>query len=111
MLRTKLDNFKLDVERGVGIVSVYLEPLQLITGSYFIEAWFLNEADSSGLTPMGGRSDWFNVKGIARSYEETSGVYEPIGRWSHQHGDLTAAYDIRATTRHPLTAERNEQAQ
>lgn len=110
MLRTKLDDYNLDVERGVGTVSVDLEPLQLITGTYFIEAWFLNEADSIGLTPMGGRSDWFTVKGFARSYEETSGVYEPIGRWSHQHSDLTAVHESRSKTMPPMTAEQKEQA-
>lgn len=109
MLRTKLDNFKLDVERGVGVVLIDLEPLQLITGTYFIEAWFLDEADSIGLTPMGGRSDWFTVKGLARSYEESSGVYEPVGRWSHQHNDLTAVYESRSKTT-PLPASmQNEQ--
>lgn len=93
MMRTKLDHFNLAVERGVGTVTVDLEPLQLITGTYFIEAWFLDEADSFGLTPMGGRSDWFAVKGMARSYEESSGVYEPIGRWSHRHSDSVEAYE------------------
>ncbi len=83
MLRTKLDGFELQVQRGTGLVTVYLEPLQLISGSYFVEAWFLNEADSVGLTPRAGRSDWFSVKGAARSYTETSGVYEPIARWHH----------------------------
>ena len=101
MLRTKLDDYHLDMERGSGIVSVDLEPLQLITGTYFIEAWFLNEEDSIGLTPMGGRSDWFTIKGNARSYEESSGIYEPVARWSHQHNDLTAASESRAKTTPP----------
>jgi ABC-type polysaccharide/polyol phosphate transport system ATPase subunit len=101
MMRTKLDNFDLNVERGV-------EPLQLITGTYFIETWFLNDADLIGLTPMGGRSDWFAVKGIARSYEETSGVYEPMGRWSHQHSDYKAAYESQPNITPPFAAGHNE---
>jgi len=101
MLRTKLDNFDLDVERGVGIVSVDLDPLQLITGTYFVEAWFLNEADTIGLISMGGRSDWFTVKGIARSYEETSGVYEPLATWFHQHSELTATHESQSITTPP----------
>jgi len=105
MLRTKLDKFNLVVERGVGTVLVDLEPLQLITGTYFIEAWFLDEADSIGLTPMGGRSDWFTVKGSARSYEESSGVYEPIGRWSHQHSDMIAANESQSKTTPPVSVE------
>jgi ABC-type polysaccharide/polyol phosphate transport system ATPase subunit len=109
MLRTKLDNFRLEVERGAGTVLVDLAPLQLITGTYFVEAWFLNEADSIGLTPMGGRSNWFTVKGLARSYEETSGVYEPIGNWSHQHSHLTAATASQAKTTPLFPSEDKEQ--
>jgi lipopolysaccharide transport system ATP-binding protein len=92
MLRTMLDNFDLRVQRGVGTVSVDLEPLQLTTGTYFIEAWFLNDLDSIGLTPMAGRSDWFSVKGVSRSYEETSGVFEPMARWSHQQSELMVTH-------------------
>jgi lipopolysaccharide transport system ATP-binding protein len=65
MMRTKLDDFDLFVDRGQGVVSLYLEPLQLITGTYFAEAWFLNESDSMGIVSRGGRSDWFSVKGTA----------------------------------------------
>ena len=105
MMRTKLDQFNLNIDRGVGTVKVDLDPLQLITGTYFIEAWFLNEADSFGLTPMGGRSDWFAVKGMARSYEESSGVYEPIGRWSHRQSEYTAAYDNQTSDEITTSAE------
>jgi lipopolysaccharide transport system ATP-binding protein len=88
MIRTKLDGFELELQRGTGVISVHLEPLQLISGTYFVEAWFLNEADSMALTPAAGRSDWFTVKGSARSYEETSGVYEPLARWDHETDGL-----------------------
>jgi hypothetical protein len=90
MLRTKLDGFELQMRPGSGVVSVALEPLQLVSGTYFAEAWFLNAADSMALTPQPGRSDWFSVKGVARSYEESSGVYEPIARWHHEHDDRQA---------------------
>jgi hypothetical protein len=83
MMRTKLDEFDLVLERGRGVVSLYLEPLQLITGSYFVEAWFLNESDSMGIVPRAGRSDWFSVKGSALSSTDNSGVFEPNTRWSH----------------------------
>ena len=92
MMRTKLDGFELELQRGQGVISVHLDPLQLISGTYFAEAYFLNESDSMVLTSAGGRSDWFSVKGAARSYEETSGVYEPIARWHHQHNGLQAAH-------------------
>jgi lipopolysaccharide transport system ATP-binding protein len=83
MMRTKLDEFDLFVDPGQGTVSLQLEPLQLVGGTYFAEAWFLDESDSMGLTSKAGRSDWFTVKGSSLSYEETSGVFEPITRWQH----------------------------
>jgi lipopolysaccharide transport system ATP-binding protein len=87
MMRTKLDDFKLNVEQGQGVVTVYVEPLQLVGGSYFAQASFLNESDSMVLAGEQGRSECFIVKGKALSYEESSGVYEPKSNWSHQIND------------------------
>jgi hypothetical protein len=89
MMRTKLDNCELTIDRGHGVVSVVLEPLQLVGGSYFVEAWFLNDADSMAITVNPGRSEWFSVKGAALSHEDTSGVFEPRTRWDHvrRNGD------------------------
>lgn len=84
MVRSKLDNFQLDVERGHGIIVVELNPLQLISGTYFVEAWFLDAADSMALSPKSGRSDWFSVQGAAMTYDDNSGVYEPIAQWLHE---------------------------
>lgn len=83
MMRTKLDDYEVYLERGQGIISLYLEPLQLTTGTYFAEAWFLNESDSMAIIPKGGRSAWFSVKGSALSYADDSGIFEPNTRWSH----------------------------
>jgi lipopolysaccharide transport system ATP-binding protein len=95
MMRTKLDNVELSVERGQGVVSVSLEPLQLVTGTYFAEAWFLNSNDSVAITPKGVRSDWFSVKGAALSYVDDSGVFEPNTRWSHQ---MDRAFSLNGST-------------
>jgi len=84
MMRTFVNDVDLTVERGAGIVSVWMDPLQLVGGAYYAEAWFLNASDSMALSEKGGRSDWFNVRGAALSYEESSGVFEPNTRWSHQ---------------------------
>lgn len=84
MVRTKLDDYDLVLDRGPGIVSLFLEPLQLITGTYFVEVWFLNESDSMRIISRAGRSDWFSVKGSALSYADDSGVFEPNTRWTHQ---------------------------
>lgn len=89
MMRTKLDRFDLIVERGPGVIALHLEPLQLIGGTYFVEAWFLNESDSMGLISNGAKSNWFSVKGIAMSYEENSGIFEPKTRWSHRAQEHT----------------------
>jgi hypothetical protein len=84
MMRTKLDNFDFILERGQGVISLCLEPLQLITGSYFAEAWFLNESDSMAIVSKACRSDWFSVKGSVLSYTDDSGVFEPNSHWSHR---------------------------
>lgn len=81
MVRTSLDNVRFSLERGEGVISITLEPLQLIGGTYFAEGHFLNASDSMGITS--GRSDWFYVKGTALSYEERSGVFTPNVRWEH----------------------------
>lgn len=83
MMRTKLDNFDLHIERGHGMVLLQVEPLQLVSGTYFAETGFLNESDSIGITAKTARSDWFTVKGRALSYEESSGIFEPNTCWQH----------------------------
>lgn len=88
MMRTKLDDYELNLERGQGVISLYLEPLQLTTGTYFAEAWFLNDSDSMAIIPKGGRSGWFSVKGTALSYADDSGIFEPNTRWDHQFETL-----------------------
>ena len=84
MMRTKIDGFDLDVDRGTGVITVNLEPLQLVGGTYYAEAFFLNESDSMAMNDSKpGRSDWFTVQGAFRSYDESSGIYEPNTRWTH----------------------------
>jgi lipopolysaccharide transport system ATP-binding protein len=81
MVRTKLDGFCLSVDHGKGAVEVQLEPLQLVGGAYYMEAWILDESDSMNITSKAGRSDWFTVQGIALSYNESS-VFEPNSHWA-----------------------------
>ncbi len=87
MLRSRHADCRLELRKGSGRVTVRLEPLQLITGTYFVEAYFLNHEDALSLTPGPARSEWFHVKGSAWNYEDESGVYEPKAIWSHS-GDL-----------------------
>jgi lipopolysaccharide transport system ATP-binding protein len=93
MMRTKLDGLDLFVERGQGLISVQLKPLQLVSGTYYAEAWFLNESDSMAIISKAGRSGWFTVKGAALSYEESSGIFEPITRWNHSQNGKLAGED------------------
>ena len=83
MVRSKLNHFDLFVDRGRGVITVRLEPLQLVSGTYFVEVWFLNESDSLSLISKAGRSNWFSVKGSALSYEESGGIFEPHARWNY----------------------------
>jgi len=84
MKRSFLDNFEIILEEGSGTITVHLEKLQLISGTYFAEAWFLNDSDSLVINPEAGRSDWFSVQGLAMTYDDNSGVFEPIGQWEHR---------------------------
>ena len=94
MMRSKLDNFDFYVEAGHGAVTIRVDPIQLVGGTYFAEAWFLNESDSFGLHSKGGRSDWFTVKGAAL-YDARSGVFEPITRWEHYPSNNDAELEIK----------------
>ena len=83
MMRTQLNNVLLNIEGGKGVIRAELRPLQLISGTYFVEAWFLNESDSMPISAQPSRSDWFSVKGCGRGHEQSSGVYEPFVNWQH----------------------------
>jgi lipopolysaccharide transport system ATP-binding protein len=110
MMRTKLDDYDLSLERGQGVISLHLEPLQLVTGTYFAEAWFLNESDSMAIISKGGRSDWFSVKGSALSYADDSGVFEPHTRWGHHPGILPGS-NGRGSERQPSAVSELQQGQ
>ena len=100
MMRTKLDNFDLFVERGRGVITLHLEPVQLVTGVYFAEAWILNQSDSMVLNSKPARSDWFTVKGVALSEDASSGVFEPHTRWNHSQVAQQSTIPDRIETEH-----------
>jgi ABC-type polysaccharide/polyol phosphate transport system ATPase subunit len=83
MARTVLDGGGFDIRRGPGVVDLRFRRLQLVTGSYFAEAYVLNETDSLLLTPHGTQSDWFAVTGRALGSTDDGGVFEPAVDWSH----------------------------
>jgi ABC-type glutathione transport system ATPase component len=81
MMRTSLDEVQMSLQPGPGVLSVILEPLQLVGSTYFIDARVTDAADVLVLAT--GRSKWFYVEGVALSHEEQSGVFEPRRRWNH----------------------------
>ena len=83
MMRTKLDDYSLAIDRGHGMVSLAIEPIQLVSGTYYVEASFLNDDDAMVITAKAGRSAWFSVKSAGLGYEESAGVFVPNRRWHH----------------------------
>lgn len=82
MMRTSLDDVHFSLDSGEGVVCATVEPLQLISGTYFAEGHFLNASDSMPIAS--GRSDWFYVKAPGLSYEDRSGVFKPSVKWQHR---------------------------
>jgi lipopolysaccharide transport system ATP-binding protein len=83
MMRSSLDGAEVTVERGHGVVSLILDPLQLRGGTYFAQAMIRDGADAAGLTTK--NSDWFYVGGSVLSHNDMNGVFEPNRAWSQQH--------------------------
>jgi ABC-type glutathione transport system ATPase component len=79
VLRTQLDDFPVILNRGEGIISVKLEPLQLFGGMYYAIAWMMNAEDSDGMAR--GTSDWFEVKNRVVGLEAQASVFEPQRQW------------------------------
>lgn len=84
MVRSSNCSERLWIDEGQGQICVRLEPLQLVGGTYCVEAHLLDETDSILLTRRTIRSDWFAVAGAAPTNSNPrSGVFEPRSRWSH----------------------------
>jgi lipopolysaccharide transport system ATP-binding protein len=82
VVRSRLERVDLVVQRGEGVVTLAFDRLQLATGAYHADAYFLNETDSLVITPGGRTSAWFGVAGVA--HEQNDAVFEPQTRWSHE---------------------------
>lgn len=80
MMRTSLDQFHVSVERGMGEVSVALEPVQLYGGSYYAQVLFRDATDAETIAM--GSTDWFYITGSVLSHQEMNGVFEPKRKWS-----------------------------
>jgi lipopolysaccharide transport system ATP-binding protein len=82
VLRTQLDEFPVTLNKGEGMLSVKLEPLQLFGGMYYAIAWVMNAEDSDGLAR--GASDWFEVKNRVVGLEAQASVFEPQRQWKQE---------------------------
>lgn len=81
MMRSNLDDVQVSLDRGRGIVSVVLDPLQLRGGTYYVQAMFRDGSDAAGIAMT--NSDWFYVAGSTLTFNEMNGVFEPRRIWDH----------------------------
>jgi ABC-2 type transport system ATP-binding protein/lipopolysaccharide transport system ATP-binding protein len=88
MLRTKLDNIDIRLQRGEGILSVIMEPIQLYGGTYYIDARIRDASDIDTLAHKS--SDWIYVKGSILSSGSMNGVFEPNRQWKFHQSHLVA---------------------
>ncbi len=82
IMRTTADGVPLALQPGPGVLSVIVEPLQLTSNSYFIDARLTNALDNLALA--GGWSNWFRVGGTSQTQEEQGGIFEPKRSWYTQ---------------------------
>jgi hypothetical protein len=85
--RSHVAGAALDARHGSGVITVHLARLQLIGGSYVVEAYLLDRTDVLVLTPAGARSRWFSVTGHGLAATADAGVFEPVVSWSQQYAD------------------------
>ena len=82
MMRSKVDGYSLSINRGSGVLSLVLNPLQLYGGSYYIQAMLRDSSD--GIKFASASSDWFYVSGAVLSHQTMNGVYEPNRKWDFE---------------------------
>jgi len=81
-MRTHLDQFPVALEKGRGVISIKLDPLQLFGGMYYATAWVMNAEDSDGIAH--GATDLFEVKNRTLGRGAHIAVFEPKREWRHR---------------------------
>ena len=76
MIRTDDYGHYLEDLDGKGVISVMVDPIQLSSGAYTIEAKLLMRS-LDGVPLASKHSSWFEVEGLSLGYEEASGVFIP----------------------------------
>lgn len=81
VMYSRIDRFDLQIDRGQGVITALIEPLQLFPGTYYVAATIKNEDES--LSYDLAYSDWFHVESDMIGYEDLDAVYEPNRVWNH----------------------------
>jgi lipopolysaccharide transport system ATP-binding protein len=82
--RTMADGAAVDIEPGVGTVSVMFDPVQLFGGTYYVVVWVTDADGASGIAR--GSSEWFEVRNRQVGSDVGDAVFEPSHRWEHRPG-------------------------
>lgn len=81
VMYSEQDGARFSICRGSGSIAARLDPLQLFPGVY--HAVVTVKSPDKAITYSMGRSDWFEVKGDLRGYEDNDAVFEPNRKWAH----------------------------
>lgn len=90
-MRTYLDRFPMTIQKGRGVISLTIDPIQLFGGMYYAEAWLMNADDSDGMAA--GASEWFEVKNRTAGREARIAVFEPNRTWNQNIHIASASAD------------------
>jgi len=82
VMYSSLDNTRFSIKKGAGIISARLTPLQLFPGMYYVAVTI--KSSSEAMTLALERSEWFEVKGEARGYQDRDAVFESNRHWEHE---------------------------
>jgi ABC-type polysaccharide/polyol phosphate transport system ATPase subunit len=80
MIRTADYGLTLDDIEGEGVISLAIDPLQLASGAYTVEARLLGTFDGIPLAQR--HSPWFQVTGLSSGHGHWDGVYVPRVAWA-----------------------------
>ena len=75
MIRSQDYGYILDSVEGEGVIMIVINPLQLASGAYTIEARLLGSRDGNPLAI--GHSPWFQVAGLSAGHLRMGGVFVP----------------------------------
>lgn len=81
-LYSKVDQVKISLIKGQGVISTTLDPIQLVPGKYSVVATLNNLADSHTYDHV--YSEWFHVDSETDGADDLQSVYMPNHTWHHE---------------------------